>query len=301
MQDSYTSIAEAQRNGMTDVYRFWFGVPVAAAMPDLQGMTSAGALAASAEDMARYVSMYLNGGSYQGVRLLSAEGIAQMLRPATNEFSRRLLGTEFTAQYGMGWFIGKFGEASAMWHLGELPWMNAWMVLLPETQQAVVVLINAGTQFDLAGATQVMSRIPIGAVNLLTGHPAPAGMSLTRVYVIFDLIVVAVVALQVLALARLLLRPVPRERLALARYTTPLVWEFGLSLLMLIGYPMLTGVGWRANFTSTPDLVLVLVIVASLWLATGLVRAGRLAATVLERRRAPRASARPRLQATRAE
>ena len=59
-------------------------------------------------------------------------------------------------------------------------------------------------------------------------------------------------------------------------YLGPLVWEFGLALALLFGYPLLTGVGWRANFTATPDIVLVLLTVSLLWLVTGAGRVGKL-------------------------
>ncbi|HMM43764.1 MAG TPA: serine hydrolase domain-containing protein, partial [Thermomicrobiales bacterium] len=289
MRDSYASHEEGRRQGMSDVHQFWFGVPVKAETPTLPAQGPTGFLVASAEDMARYLSMYLNEGSYQGRQILSPAGIEAMLAPATNTFDRTLLGTEFTARYGMGWFNGPFGDSPALWHLGELPTFNAWMVLLPETNQTVVVLINAGSQMPIAGATEVFSRIPIGVTQILTGNEPPTGMSLTRFYVVFDLIVLAIVGIQTWALARLLRRPAtpprrPRslgEGWALARQTVPLAWEVGLGSLILLGYPALTGISWRGSFTAAPDLVIVLLVVNGLWLVTGITRIVRFAGLVL--------------------
>lgn len=280
MTDSYASHEEGRRHGMSDLHQFWFGLPVKADSPNLPAQAPTGFLVASAEDMAHYLSMYLNQGSYQGRQILSPEGIATLLAPATNQFDRTLLGAQFTARYGMGWFNGPFGDSPAMWHLGELPTFNAWMVLLPETQQAVVVLINAGNQVPLAGANQVFSRIPIGVTQILSGNEPPTGTSLSRFYTVFDLIVLVIVATQILALARLLRRTSisprrphsPRDGWAFARRTVPLAWEIGLGSLILLGYPALTGISWRGNFSATPDLVIVLLLVGGLWLATGITR-----------------------------
>jgi CubicO group peptidase (beta-lactamase class C family) len=168
MHNSFPSLADAEEHGLTAVHRYWFGVPVESEGSYLPSLAPTGWLYSSAEDMARYLAMYLGGGSYQGTHLLSEEGIQQMLSPATNTTTRTLMSHPFTFEYGRGWFVGAFGAADdARWHLGNLPSFTAWMVLLPETNQAVVVLINAGSQFEIAGANEVMSRIPIGLVNIL--------------------------------------------------------------------------------------------------------------------------------------
>jgi hypothetical protein len=186
----------------------------------------------------------------------------------------------------MGWFVGPFGaQDDARWHLGELPSFNAWMVLLPESDRAVIVLTNAGSQLPLAGANEVMSRIPIGVVNLLDGQSPPTGSSLTRFYLVFNAIVAAIVALQLLALWRLARRPTPSLRV---RALLPLVWEFALPALILLGVPGATGMSWRAAFMSMPDLTLVLLVIAGLWLITGLLRAGRIADDLAGRRSATR-------------
>jgi hypothetical protein len=274
MRDSYTSHEAGREHGMAAVHRYWFGVPVETTTPDLPAQISTGFLVASAEDMARYLLMYLDDGAYDGQTILSPAGIATLREPATNEFTRTLLGSDFTARYGMGWFAGRFGAEPALWHLGELPSFNAWMVMLPERDLGVVVLINAGSQMDIAGANEVFSRIPIGVTNLLTGHEPPTGLSLSRFYVVFDLIVLTIIALQVWRLIVIARRAeTPHRGWRLTGYIAPFVWEFGLSLLLLIGYPATTGVGWSANLNAVPDLTLVALAVATLWILTGATRA----------------------------
>jgi hypothetical protein len=88
---------------------------------------------------------------------------------------------DFDFRYGEGWFVGPFGAAAdARWHLGSLTSFVAWMVLLPDTRQAVVVLINANTELPIGQVNVVISRLPIGIVNLLRRQAPPQGPSVCR-------------------------------------------------------------------------------------------------------------------------
>jgi hypothetical protein len=228
--------------------------------------------------MSHYLSMYLNGGVYNGKRLLSEAGINAMLAGETNDSSRTLLGKDFDFQYGRGWFVGPYGAADdARWHLGNLPSFVAWMVLLPDTDQAVVVLMNSGSQFEIGGVTGVFSRIPIGVVNVLRGERPPAGLGLDRFYVLFDSIVLAVLAVQVWSLARVTIRPqsVKGARGWLAA-TLPLLWEFGIAGYLLLVLPSAMGMTWQAGLTAIPDLMRVILVVAIIWVLTGITRVTRL-------------------------
>jgi CubicO group peptidase (beta-lactamase class C family) len=200
MGHSHTDHDIARQAGMTTLHRMWFGVPVAQQVSLLPGFAPTGSLVASAGDMARYLQMLLAGGVGPAARVLSADGVANLLAPASPPGRSTLLSADFAFRYGEGWFIGPFGAANdARWHLGSLASFAAWMVLMPDTQQAVVVLINANTELPFNQVNAVMSRMPIGVVNLLRGQPVPQGPSLRRAYLPFN----AACALGVVALAGL--------------------------------------------------------------------------------------------------
>lgn len=91
----------------------------------------------------------------------------------------------------------------ARWHQGSLPYSTAWMVLLRDIDQAIVVLLNEGNQFDLGGANSNWSRIPQDVVNLLRGEDPPSGGGSARFFIVLTTALVAVVAAQAVALARL--------------------------------------------------------------------------------------------------
>ncbi len=148
MSHSYTDFVEARRHGMTEVHRLWFGHAVATSLQLSPSLAPAGGLAASARDLARYMTALLDTGpASRFATLLSQDGVSRLLAPAARD---------------------------ARWHLGSLPSFVAWMVLLPGTHSGVVVLINANSGLSLPGSNAVFSRIPIGVVNLLQGQ-SPTG------------------------------------------------------------------------------------------------------------------------------
>ncbi|MGB5756173.1 MAG: serine hydrolase domain-containing protein [Acidimicrobiales bacterium] len=277
MTNTYTDKTAAEAAGLTATHRFFFGFPVETDGDHFPGLAPTGYVYTSAADLARYLAMYTNGGLLDGQRVLSDAGITEMLSPATNERTFTLQNQQFAARYGAGWFVGTFGAASdARWHQGSLPYFTTWMVLLPDTNQAVVVMINAGNQFEIGGANAAWSRSPQGVVNLLRDADPPTGTSTGRFFIIFDTLVAIVIVAQAWTLARLIARP-RSEMAPTVRRTAPLLGELIVAPLVLLVYPAITGgLGWRAAFTFIPDLSLTVATVAGLAVVTGTIRAVRL-------------------------
>lgn len=280
MTSSFTDQSTAEASGLTATYRYFFGFPMRSDAAHYPGLGPTGYVYASANDMARYLTMYLESGALDGTRVLSAAGIAEMLAPATDVRTFSLQSQEFSARYGAGWFIGPFGAANdARWHQGSLANFTTWMVLLPDTNQAVIVMLNAGNQFEIGGANATWSRLPQGVVNILRGVGPPTGTGTARFFVVFTTLVVMAVIAQAWALARVLQGRRRPKRLTL-RHAAPLTWELVVAPLMLLGYPAVTGgLGWRAAFAFVPDLSLAVAVVGGLALLTGIARSFRLIST----------------------
>jgi hypothetical protein len=196
---SHDDLDLAKRDGLTAVHRFLFGVPVATALPAFFGLAPTGGLMMSANDMARYLAMLQSGGRASGGTVLSPAGINSLLAPASPPASSRLQSADFSFRYGEGWFVGPFGVATdARWHLGDLSSFAAWMILLPDTNEAVVVLINANAVLPVDDISATISRIPIGLVNLLRGQPPPAGPSIPDAYRRFNAVSVLLIVTLIL-------------------------------------------------------------------------------------------------------
>ena len=271
MARTYTERAEAEANGLTGTHRFMFGYPVKTDGTHLAALAPSGYLYSTANDMARYLALYLQGGTIDGDQILSTAGIDEMLTGATNERSLDLQSQRFTARYGAGWFVGPFGAAAdARWHQGSLPHFTGWIVLLPQTDQGVTVLINAGNQFEIGDANAAWSRIPQGVVNILRDQPPPTGMSTSRFFIIFNTLAAIAITLQIttlIGLARTPNRP--------ARW--PLAWELIVAPAILLLYPGITGgLGFGAAFAFIPDLTITVIGMCGLAIITGGVRITRL-------------------------
>jgi hypothetical protein len=109
---------------------------------------------------------------------------------------------------------------------------------------------------------------------------------MNRFFLVFDAIVVVVIAVQVWSLARVLRRR-PELPSGWPRWSAaclPFAWEAGLALFVLLALPSSMGMTWQQSFASIPDLTLVLASVTTLWLLTGLARARLLAVAYLARR-----------------
>ena len=146
MMRSYTDHDDGRQSGMTDVHRMRFGLPVAQRVELLPGFAPAGSLVSSAGDMSRYLAMLLAEGAGPGGQVVSQQGVAQLLAPVAPLRCFKLGAADFEFRYGEGWLVGPFGAATdAHWHQGALAPFEAWMVLLPDTKQTVVLLINANS------------------------------------------------------------------------------------------------------------------------------------------------------------
>lgn len=185
MNHTYPSPLQARDDELATGHQYWFGFPFPAPhMPWPRGALAAGLLIASAEDLAHYAIAMLNGGSYQAARLLSAGGIETLqhgavatgltgLGPIARVFAKGVR----PGQYGMGWMIDDLGGRRVVWHGGTLPHFGAFIALLPERKQGIILLFNAchhwmnpvQATFGMNAAAVLAGEAPVSmpALNLL--------------------------------------------------------------------------------------------------------------------------------------
>jgi CubicO group peptidase (beta-lactamase class C family) len=242
MSHSFTSEDDAKPQGLATGYRYWFGRPRAAHEPYNRGLIPAGYLISSAEDMARYLIAQLNDGRYGGAAVLSPSGTAETHRPAVPT-------AESDTSYGMGWFVGPVNDIPAVFHDGETFNFHANMVLIPGSNQGLVVLMNAENSQDLFFRGR-MSTVSAGVASLLEGHQPPSPPASTSLFVVYALLF-GIICIQaggmIRSAARLRRRRVPTGRFGPKSRTgvalaLNLVW--GLLVIVLLpkqlGAPLLT-------------------------------------------------------------
>lgn len=166
MSRSYTSRAEAERNGLAMGHRHWFGLPFPAPHSRVPvGSLPSGYLISSAEDMAHYLIAHLNGGRYGDVQILSEAGIRELHRgvPEATMFGVT------SGRYGMGWFDMDLGKTRTVSHAGNVVDFSAFMAILPEHKKGVVLLLNA----DPCGLPPITEEFGMGVTALLAGQKPP--------------------------------------------------------------------------------------------------------------------------------
>jgi CubicO group peptidase (beta-lactamase class C family) len=158
MSHSAASLSDPAAIDIATGYRYWFFWPVAFDAPYPRRMTPSGFLISSAEDMTHYLTAQLNGGAYGNNQLLSPEGIATLHTPGAR--------ISPSSSYGMGWVIESHPGSTRIWHNGDVRNFHSNLLLLPDQQIGIVLLVNIGS-FLNGGAINV----PIeGVAEILLGN-----------------------------------------------------------------------------------------------------------------------------------
>lgn len=150
MQDSLVADGEVHES-MATGHRPWFGTkrPLPENTTD-RATAPQGGIIASANDLARYMQMMMNGQD----DVLSAEGKALMMRPASPA----------SPSYGLGWFIDSGNRT--VWHSGASPGVDTLATMIPTQNKAVVVLVNGGSGLGFGETAHLSNGITALALGL---------------------------------------------------------------------------------------------------------------------------------------
>jgi CubicO group peptidase (beta-lactamase class C family) len=133
-----------------------------------QGVVGGGFMASSAEDMARLLTVHINGGMYEGHRIVSADNLSLLHEPRSYDDDTPL-------GYGGGWRIEPPGTEGApealssyttLWHGGDWNGYTATHWVTPEAGVGVVVLANGNDRTDQASIGFVGQNVKL----ILTGE-----------------------------------------------------------------------------------------------------------------------------------
>ncbi len=225
--------ALTRADALAQGYVMAFGFPIA--VDEMRGfLGGSGGIASTAEDMANYLIMQNNGGSFAGASLLSPEGIQQMhTAPQTLE-----------SNYAMGWIETQHNGVRVLEHNGILSVYYADIVLLPQTGHGIILLYNTNS---VAASLVATPRIKNGLIALLTGgQPQTGGVSLRTVGILLALATLAGLALAVRSLLRL---PQWREKARMLpswRLLLGLLGAFSPALIWLALPSLITATSGRA-------------------------------------------------------
>lgn len=112
-------------------HRYWAGFPLTADLPAEPGRAPTAALAASADDLAKYLIALMN----RDESIVPPGQAAALFTPGEN-----------AAGYAMGWRARPLdGVDDAVHHGGSLPHFRGKLIMLPSRRGAVIVLTNASS------------------------------------------------------------------------------------------------------------------------------------------------------------
>ncbi len=158
MEHTYTSMDKAKEDGLASGYLSFFGYPRIYELPYESSRMPAYGIISCTEALTHYMLAIMNGGVYNGTRILSEEGITEMTSPSST--------VSPNINYGLGWHV----TSGSIYHGGELANYQAMLKILPEDRLGVVFLYNASSStsaklFNVGYRT----RIESGIVNILYG------------------------------------------------------------------------------------------------------------------------------------
>ena len=175
----------------------------------------------------------------------------------------------------MGWFVGPRNDIPAIHHQGETFNFHANVVLIPQSQKGVVVLINAENSLDLFVSGR-MGTIADGVTSLLEGREPPSPPSNVATFIVYAALF-ALLVLQALGIARTA-AALRRGRIRRGRIGP--WWRIGVSLVVslvwaafvLLLLPKQLGLPLSILATGFPDLVYLLLASALVAIGWTLVR-----------------------------
>jgi CubicO group peptidase (beta-lactamase class C family) len=274
MSNSYTSGTEAGQHGLPRGHRYWYGVPVASKVPFDRGGLGSGGLSSSAEDMTRYLSLYLNDGRRGAAALVSPAGTAELQRAGVPT------GLDGVS-YAMGWDVGSVQGIPTISHDGSGFDSHANVVLIPDRKWGVVVMENGENSPDEFFGSRRMTGIANGVAGMLIGREPPAPSSSRSLWVVYG-VVLGIIVMQVGGMVRSvrtirtwrvdpMRRPTGALRIGL-RVGLPLLVSWTWAVLVLFGLPQMIRAPLPAVLMGLPDLSYPLVASAILAFGWGIVR-----------------------------
>jgi len=288
MSNTFLSQAAARAGGVAQGHLPFFGVQIGWEIPYSRASLPSASIAASAEDLGHVLVAHLNGGSYEGQRILSASAMQELHQP--------LVEPSPGAGYGWGWWSYPLYEAGTrtegeaprfetpiiLEHGGSLATFASDMVVMPEAGYGIVVVMNVNDE----AAPSRFYQMHLGIANMLLGNRASELTSYDEPIRAFARpLAVGIPLLQLVGIGVAVqrFRRWRRDPPAEARSTRWRLRHLGLPLVTDLGLPI---VWWWLYFTNaklapidvlrllpfSPDLVLALLIVAALGLGWGAVR-----------------------------
>jgi CubicO group peptidase (beta-lactamase class C family) len=136
---------------------------------DLPAIAPAGAINSSARDMAQWLRLMLGGGEFEGKRLVSEKGFAELVKP-----QMKVAGS---VSYGLGWFLREWKGHKVAEHGGNIDGFNAQVALMPDQKLGFVMLTNVSASPLPASTMNVVWSNLVGDPGAKPETPSAASVA----------------------------------------------------------------------------------------------------------------------------
>lgn len=130
---------------------------VAIDMRDLTQIGPAGSIHSSANDMARWVTLLLDGGEFEGTQLLSPGHFANLVQPVTT-FGGITPASEGPTAYALGWMVDSHEGHLRIHHGGGIDGFTTQVELYPGDELGIFTVTNRASPLTNIAASQLAER-----------------------------------------------------------------------------------------------------------------------------------------------
>lgn len=125
----------------------------------LDAIAPAGAVNAGAQEMAAWLRLNLNGGEFDGKRVISEGSLREIHSPAVVISGETGVRELLFNMYGMGWMIGAYRGHRLLHHGGGIDGFVSHVALLPDDGVGIVVLTNRPTGMPEPAMLDIADRV----------------------------------------------------------------------------------------------------------------------------------------------
>lgn len=106
-----------------------------------ENMQSAGGIFMSVSDLGRWLNLNMNGGKLGGKQIVAAD-LINKVHTGYTQSTRNEPPFSAEADYGLGWWIGKYRNEKVIFHHGGYPGYRSHVSFMPEKRIAVGIFVN---------------------------------------------------------------------------------------------------------------------------------------------------------------
>lgn len=261
MNHTSTTLEGSNKNGLIKGYQNYFGIPIAES-PNYPTddnawiQVPAGFISSSANDMGRYLQMYLN----QGLNIITEDSISKMFY---DNIPQDNIDRDY---YGMGWVYTKYYSKPVLTHSGLVENYTSKMFIIPEDNIGIVILVNMNDYLVTNNSLEDIVKPILGEEK-----PNVSNHLYLKNHLLLDVIylVVTMIAIYPIVTIKKWRNKNKTKKLYIIDIVRHLIFPLLLSLL-----PAVINVPFWVIWNFVKDLALIIIINSILMFSTGIYKIG---------------------------